>query len=297
MFQLFKTAMSGQRAANPVRIAGIAAVFVAVPAFLTAPVHAQGRDDRNDRTFACESVDGHRAFCNADMSRGAVQMTKQLGDVRCVEGYTWGHDEKGVWVDRGCRAEFLLPPEPRRAVERLTRIEAGTVLAVRTNETISANRVDGRIFTGQVDQDVMGVNGRLAIPRGSNVELIVRVAHDQDLILDLESVMIDGQRYAIDVGAERIEAKDGVGANERTGKFVGGGAILGAIVGAMAGGGKGAAIGAGVGAGAGAMTEIATSGREVRIPSESVVSFRIDHPLTMGVADQGSVADHDHYHR
>ncbi len=220
-------------------------------------------------------------------------MTRQLGDVRCIEGQTWGRQDDGVWVDRGCRAEFAWAPPPRMA-----RIEAGAVLPVRTNERISADRVDGRVFTGVVDQDVAGENGQIAIPRGSNVELIVRVAHDSDLILDVESVTVNGQRYAVAAGADRIEGKEGPGTGAaRTGKYVGGGAVLGAILGAAAGGGKGAAIGAAVGAGAGATAEIATSGREVRVPAESLVTFRLEQPLTLGVSDPGYDRDGEHYHR
>jgi len=268
-----------------------AAVFLAV---LTISAQAQDQDrDRDHDNFSCQSVDGQRTFCRADMSRGQLQMTRQLGDVRCIEGQTWGREGEGVWVDRGCRAEFAWAPRPR-----MTRIEAGAVLPVRTNERISAERVDGRVFTGSVDHDVVGENGQVAIPRGSPVELIVRVAHDQDLILDVESVTVDGQRYAVAAGADRIDAKDGPGTGAaRTGKFVGGGAVLGAILGAAAGGGKGAAIGAAVGAGAGATAEIATSGREVRVPSESLVTFRIEQPLILGVSDSGYDRDGDHYHR
>jgi hypothetical protein len=144
----------------------------------------------------------------------------------------------------------------------------------------------------------MGSNGALAIPQGSDVELIVRNAPDGDLILDLESVMINGRRYALDASANRIDAdkKEGVGANERTGKFVGGGALLGGIIGPIAGGGRGAAIGAGVGAAAGASDEMATRGREVRVPSETLLTFRLDQPLTMGVADQGQTEGGYHYH-
>ncbi len=245
------------------------------------------------QTFSCQSIDGQRQFCRADTSRGQLQMSRQLGDVRCIEGENWGRQAGGVWVDRGCRAEFMLPPEPR--VEA-TQIQSGTVVPVRTNERISTERADGRVFTGTVDQDVFGDGGRLAIPRGSNVELVVRVARDNDLILDLDSVTVDGQRYAVNAAANRVEAKDSVGANGRTGRYVGGGAILGAILGAAVGGGKGAAVGAGVGAAAGAGTEIATSGREVRIPAESLVTFRLDRPLTLGVADDGTDRDGNHYH-
>jgi hypothetical protein len=143
----------------------------------------------------------------------------------------------------------------------------------------------------------MGSNGALAIPQGSDVELIVRSAPDGDLMLDLESVMIDGRRYGLNASVNRIDSqKEGVGANERAGKFVGGGALLGGLIGAIAGGGKGAAIGAGVGAAAGAGDEMATRGREVKVPAETLLTFQLNQPLTMGVADAGQTAGNYHYH-
>jgi hypothetical protein len=223
-------------------------------------------------------------------------MVRQVGDVQCVEGYTWGYTPRGVWVDRGCQADFVLPRTRPAGWKRSTRIDTGTIIEVRTNQTISTERADGRIFTGEVNQDVRGTNGRLAIPRGSGVELIVRVAPDNDLILDLESVFVNCQRYAVDVEAQRVGARDGVGANKRTGQFVGGGAALGAIIGALAGGGKGAAIGAAAGAAAGAGGQIITRGRSLRIPAESLLTFRIDRSLRMGLADPGELRDGSHYH-
>src|SRR5579872_6237293 len=90
--------------------------------------------------------------------------------------------------------------------DRMTRIEPGTIVAVRTNETIDTDRHDNQVYTGIVDQDVRGENGRLAIPRGSRVELIVRVAHDNDLVIDLDSVSVNGQRYALKADPNRQEA-------------------------------------------------------------------------------------------
>src|SRR6478735_7398523 len=84
-----------------------------------------------------------------------------------------------------------------RGRDRITRLEPGTVIPVRTNDMIEVGRRDNRVYTGIIDQDVRGDNGRLAIPRGSTAELIVRAAPDNDLILDLESVVVNGQRYAI----------------------------------------------------------------------------------------------------
>ena len=70
-------------------------------------------------------------------------------------------------------------------------------MRVRTNQSIDSERRDYQVYTGIVDEDVRGANDRLAIPRGSTVELIVRAAQDNDLIIDLESVTVHGQRYAI----------------------------------------------------------------------------------------------------
>lgn len=299
MFCTTKYALIIERLQESIRRIGLVATMVVVPALVPVAVQAQDRDRaQGNRTFSCGSEDGGRQSCAGDAPAGDIRFLRQLSDVRCVEGYNWGKDERGVWVDRGCRAEFSEPPGPRRRVE-LTRIEAGTVVPVRINETITSRKADGRIFTGSVSQDVMGSNGRLAIPQGSNVELIVRASRDGDLNLDLDSVMVDGRRYAVDSSPAHIEAnnsEDGFGANRRTGKFVGGGAALGAIIGAIAGGGEGAAIGAGAGAAAGAMGEMATQGGEVRVPSESIVTFRIDRALTVGVADNGRTDHGYHYH-
>jgi len=79
----------------------------------------QGRDegnrDGNDHrrlnrtiTVVCESRDGRRHRCAAD-TLGQITLGRQLTRrSNCVEGRTWGYDSKGIWVDRGCRAEFLI---------------------------------------------------------------------------------------------------------------------------------------------------------------------------------------------
>jgi hypothetical protein len=72
-----------------------------------------------------------------------------------------------------------------------------------------------------------------------------------------------------------------VGANRRTAEMVGGGAVLGTLLGAIAGGGKGAAIGAAAGAAAGAGVQVLTRGKTVRVPAESVLTFRLDQPVTL----------------
>jgi hypothetical protein len=147
--------------------------------------------------------------------------------------------------------------------DRSTRIETGTNLAVRTNQSIESNRRDNQVYTGTVDEDVRGDNGRLAIPRGSTVELIVRVAQDNDLIVDLESVTVNGQRYAIKTDASRAESNRDD-------------SLVGAIVGAVQGG--------------------EARGRAIRIPRDSVLNFRVRRPLDVAVPDRGRDRDGRHYH-
>jgi hypothetical protein len=184
------------------------------------------------------------------------------------------------------------------AVAQVRTIGTGTSISLRTNEAIDVKKSDGRVFAGVVDQDVADANGNVAIPRGSNAELIVRKASNKELTLDLESVTVNGQRYAVTADASRTSSgqRDGIGKNKRTAEFIGGGAALGAIIGAIAGGGRGAAIGAAAGAGAGAGTQILTRGKTVKVPAESLLMFRLEQPLEMGAADNGFTRNGRHYH-
>ncbi len=183
---------------------------------------------------------------------------KWVGGLVLVGSFTlssaaWAQDRDR---DRGERDRY-------REGDRITRLDPGTVIPIRTNQMIDVRTRDNRVYTGIVEQDVRGDNGRLAIPRGSNVELVVRVARDNDLILDLDSVMVNGQRYAVRTDATRVES-------QRDDSIVG--SILGAINGGEA------------------------RGRAVRIPRDSVVTFRLERGLDMGVADRGYTRDGNHYH-
>lgn len=143
-----------------------------------------------------------------------------------------------------------------------TRLEPGMTIPVRTNDSIEAGRADYRVYNGTVDQDVRGDNNRLAIPRGSSAELIVRAQRDGDLVLDLESVSVNGERYAVKTDAQQLDTKDH--------------SLLGAIVGAIPG--------------------VDVRGRSVRVPRNTVMTFRLEQPIDMGVVDRGVTRDGFHYH-
>jgi DUF3011 family protein len=289
--------MSKKALTNTKQIPWLATALASLAAFtwvLATPPVAQAQN-RND-TLTCSSTNGRRATCGANTSRG-VTLLRELRGSHCEEGFSWGYNRQQIWVDRGCQAEFLLSDD-RYPANPISRVEPGTNLSVRTNETINTHSRDGRIYYGRLVEDIRGSDGQVAMPRGSDVELIVRRARDQDLILDLESITAYGQRYAIDTAAQRIESsnREGIGANRRTGEFVGGGAILGSIIGAIAGGGKGAAIGAAAGAAAGAGGQIITRGPDVRVPVETVLNFQLDRPVFVNIPDPGYDQGGFHYH-
>ena len=166
-------------------------------------------------------------------------------------------------------------------------VPAGTKVAVRTEDTIdSAKAAEGQTYAAEVADDVLDANGDVVIPRGSNAQIVIRSASKgghirgaSDLVLDLQSIAVEGQEYLVSTADLQEQGRHGVGANKRTAEMTGGGAALGAIIGAIAGGGKGAAIGAGAGAGGGALTQILTKGGSIKVPSETVLTFQLDKPV------------------
>ncbi|MBV8771546.1 MAG: hypothetical protein JO166_04315 [Deltaproteobacteria bacterium] len=166
-------------------------------------------------------------------------------------------------------------------------LPVGTKVSVRTEDTInSATAVQDQTYAAEVTDDVPDANGDAVIPHGSNAQLIIRSASKggrihgtSDLVLDLQSISVEGQQYLISTTDLREGGKQGLGANKRTAEYAGGAAAIGAIIGAIAGGGKGAAIGAGAGAGGGALTEVLTKGGAIRVPAETVLTFQLDKPV------------------
>ncbi len=60
-----------------------------------------------ESTLKCSSDDGKRHYCKTDI-RGGVRLSRQISGSPCTQGSTWDFDNRGIWVDRGCRAEFTV---------------------------------------------------------------------------------------------------------------------------------------------------------------------------------------------
>ena len=123
--------------------------------------------------------------------------------------------------------------------------------------------------------------GQVAIPRGSQAQLVTEATEDKkDVVLDLRSVVVNGKKYNLTSLTTGKKSADGLGANKRTAKYVGGGAAVGAVIGALLGGGKGAAIGALVGGAGGAGAQVLT-GKKKDLPAETELTFELAQDLQM----------------
>lgn len=178
-------------------------------------------------------------------------------------------------------------PSPAAAVDSAGTITlpAGQSLLVRMIDSVdsSKNHV-GDVFHASLETNLT-VNNILIARRGAdiygrlaNVQEAGHISGSAELQLELMRIVIDGKDYPLVSSDYTLEGK---GRGSDTAKKVGGGAIAGAIIGAIAAGGKGAAIGAGVGSAAGAGVQIFTRGQQVRVPSETLLEFRLQEPATV----------------
>ena len=167
-------------------------------------------------------------------------------------------------------------------------IPIGTDLPVRTNENIDSTKsYEGQTYSASITEDVLDTAGKVAIPAGSSAQLIVRkitsggAIHSPELVLDLYSVSIGKKEYGVISSDVKETNRKGFGANRRTAETVGAGSALGALTGGIFGGGKGAGIGALAGAGGGLITQVFTRGKEVHVPAESLLKFRLEKTLLL----------------
>ena len=101
------------------------------------------------------------------------------------------------------------------------------------------------------------------------------------MMLDIQSISVDGRRYLVSTTDVTLDSGTGIGNNKRTAETIAAGAALSTVIGAIAGGGKDAAIGVPVGAAGGADVQVLTRGRDVQVPAETILTFRLDKAVTL----------------
>ena len=176
-------------------------------------------------------------------------------------------------------------PKPTAQTGGLT-VPAGTVLTVRLGQALGSKTSNtGEIFAASLAEPV-SVDGKVVIPAGATASGTVteakaagRFKGGAALGLTLKTIVVNGHTYRIQTVPVDRASK---GKGKRTAAMVGGGAGGGALFGGIFGGGKGAGIGALLGAGAGTVGAAFTGKRDIILPAEMALSFKLEHALPLG---------------
>ena len=185
-------------------------------------------------------------------------------------------------------AQTPAPPPPPPAPKKVT-IPQGTTLAIRLVDAIDSEKSQpGETFRATLDSPLSS-EGEVAIPAGYDVQGHIvdvksagKFAGKSALVLQLDRIMVGSKSYSVQTDQYR---REGSSRGKNTAEKVGAGAAIGAIIGGLAGGGKGAGIGAAAGGGLGGGVQAATKGQQIKLPTETVLNFTLQSPLTVTVAE------------
>jgi hypothetical protein len=172
------------------------------------------------------------------------------------------------------------PPAPKKLI-----IDQGTQITVRLIDPIDSEKNQtGDTFHATLNAPLTS-DGEQAVPAGVEltghlveVKSAGKFAGQSLVAMQLDSLSSGGKTYNLQTDQYK---KEGSSRGKNTAEKVGGGAVIGTIIGALAGGGKGAAIGAAAGAGVGGGVQAATKGQQIKLPSETVLNFTLQAPLTV----------------
>jgi len=165
-------------------------------------------------------------------------------------------------------------------------IPAGTSVMVRMIDSVdsSTGRI-GDTFRASLESALV-VGETVIAPKGADAYGKLTQAKDAgkisgspELTLELTGIRINGTVVALDSTDYNVAGKS---RGKQSAQRIGGAAVVGAILGGILGGPKGAAIGATVGAGGGTAVQVTTHGDRVRVPSETLLEFRLQQDVPTG---------------
>jgi hypothetical protein len=183
-------------------------------------------------------------------------------------------------------AEPAPPPPPKKFI-----IDQGTQLTVRLIDPIDSEKNQtGDTFHATLNAPLTS-DGEEAVASGVTVvghlvevKSAGKFAGQSSVIMQLDSLTSGSRTYNLQTDQYK---KSGSSRGKNTAEKVGAGAVVGGIIGALAGGGKGAAIGAAAGAGVGGGVQAATKSQQIKLPSETVLNFTLQAPITVVQASPG----------
>lgn len=167
-------------------------------------------------------------------------------------------------------------------------VAVGTPIRIRLSTELNTGTTpSGSVFDGILETPLI-VNGKTVASRGSLVHGRVtnavssgRLKRPAEISLMLTSITPNGgQQTPISTQTWSVSGKSH---KRHDIEMIGGGAGVGAAIGAIAGGGKGAAIGSMVGAAGGTGAAFATGKKEIDLPTETQMTFRLSAPATFTV--------------
>jgi hypothetical protein len=172
--------------------------------------------------------------------------------------------------------------EPAR--EQRRSVPAGTMFRVRLYNAIDSRSRSGDPFVASLSAPVT-VDEKTILPKGTVVHGIIRQISSSgrlkgraSVTLALDRMEWNGADVPIDTNSITLTSADH---KKRNLAWIGGSSAAGALIGGLLGGGKGALIGAGAGGAAGVGTAAATGRRQVRVPAESLLTFRLAQPVAI----------------
>lgn len=242
----------------------------------------------NDSQVQVVAKDGKVTLSGTAKNPAAQQRAEQIAH---DEAGTTGVDDQtsvgssAMAQDQSAMPAAAAPPPEEKPKPQPIVVPAGTSLTVRLQQGLSSkDSQEGQTFLATIAQPV-SVNGETAIPAGSTASGTVisakkkgKIKGEGQLSIALTSITVRGRTHAIHTSTFDSTAK---GKGKRTAATTGGGAAGGALIGGIAGGGKGAAIGALAGAGAGLVGGALTGNKQVELPAESALTFKLSAPLTL----------------
>jgi len=166
-------------------------------------------------------------------------------------------------------------------------LPAGTPITIRMAEDVDTERNQaGDVFNATLAEPLT-LGEQVIAPAGSEVKGDVAYARDSgtftgqsELILELNELRVGNRTYQLRTSDY---SETGPSRGKRTAATIGGAAAVGAVIGGIIGGGKGAAIGAGTGAGVGTGVQVLTRGQRIKVPTETMLTFKLQSPLTIEV--------------
>src|ERR1700675_619938 len=219
---------------------------------------------------------------SAPKRRPVVRHTSEMASAAPTAGAGMGmaHQDSSQPVTPTAPAPPPPPPPPQKVT-----IPAGTSLSVRLVDAIDSERnQSGETFRATLNSP-LAVDGEIAIPSGYDVEGHLgevksagKFAGQSEVVMQLDRISVAGKSYTIQTDQYK---RQGSSRGKNTAAKVGTGAAIGAIIGGIAGGGKGAGIGAAAGGGLGGGVQAATKGQQIKLPTETVLNFTLQNPLTV----------------